>query len=114
MPEEVMIIAVFAIIFGTTLTALIFWGIYSLIKTKLDQKKSSGEINPQFFKALSDFKKNTERRITQLEAIVSDLEEDRYRIKDTDENNSQIEIEEEDVRSSSKDTDSNLRNMLNE
>lgn len=114
MPEEVMIIAVFAIIFGTALTGLIFWGIYSLIKTKLDQKKTSTDINPQFFKALSEFKKNTERRINQLEAIVSDLEEDRYRVNE-DEIKSQIEIEDEEIRSSTdKEKGGNLRNMLNE
>ena len=37
MPEEIMIISVVAIVFGTALTALVLTGIYKLIKAKIDQ-----------------------------------------------------------------------------
>lgn len=118
MPEEIMIISVVAIVFGTGLVGLILTGIYKLIKAKIGQdSKGAGEINPQFFKALGEFKKNTERRITNLEAIVSDLEEERYRLDESHETMADIEIEEEEVRSpknKGKDDDGNLRNMLNE
>ena len=118
MPEEIMIISVVAIVFGTGLVGLVLTGIYKLIKAKIDQgNRSSGEINPQFFKALGEFKKNTERRLSNLEEVVSDIEEERYLVSEGDEKMPEIEIEEEEVRSSSKkgkDEDGNLRNMLNE
>ena len=77
--------------------------------------KSTGEINPQFFKALGEFKKNTERRIANLEAIVNDLEEEKIRIMESSESTGDIEIEDEDVRSEVKEKDkNNLRNMLDE
>ena len=118
MPEEIMIISVVAIVFGTGLVGLVLTGIYKLIKAKIDQgNSSSGNINPQFFKALGEFKKNTERRLSNLEEIVSDMEEERYLVDDSEKSMPEIEIEEEEVRSSSqkeKDNDGNLRNMLNE
>ncbi|MGN8225510.1 hypothetical protein [Gracilimonas sp. BCB1] len=119
MPEEIMILSLVAIVFGTSLTALILTGIYKLIMAKINQgnKDGSGDINPQFFKALGEFKKNTERRIANLEEVVSDIEEERYLVDDNEKSMPEIEIEEEEVRSSSKkekDDDGNLRNMLNE
>ncbi|MEQ8524331.1 hypothetical protein [Gracilimonas sp.] len=118
MPEEIMILSIVAIVFGTGLTALVLTGIYNLIKAKIDQgKNSSGDINPQFFKALGEFKKNTERRISSLEEAVADIEEERYLVDDGEKSMPEIEIEEEEVRSTSKkekDEDGNLRNMLNE
>lgn len=118
MPEEIMILSIVAIVFGTALTGLVLTGIYKLIKAKIDQgSKTSGDINPQFFKALGEFKKNTERRLSSLEEAVADIEEERYLVDDGEKSMPEIEIEEEEVRSSSKkerDEDGNLRNMLNE
>lgn len=118
MPEEIMLISLVAIVFGTGLVGLVLTGIYKLIMAKIDQgNTSSGEINPQFFKALGEFKKNTERRIANLESTISDLEEERYRIDEGEKSMPEIEIEEEEVRSSSKnekESTGNLRNMLNE
>lgn len=118
MPEEVLIISIVAIVFGTGLVGLVLTGIYKLIKAKIDQGNgSAGEINPQFFKALGEFKKNTERRLANIESIVSDLEEDRYRLEEDQDSIGDIEIEEEEVRSSlekDKEDEGNLRNMLNE
>lgn len=117
MPEEIMVLSIVAIVFGTGLVGLVLTGIYKLIKAKIDQGNTrSGEINPQFFKALGEFKKKTERRLANLEEVVSDIEEERYRLNDS-EDQGEIEIEEEEVRSTAekqKKDDGNLRNMLNE
>lgn len=115
MPEEILIIAVVGIIFGTGLIGLISVGIYKLFKAKIEQgNKGNSNIDPQFFRALGEFKKKTEKRLSNLEAIVTDLEEDQYLLKE-DEVGPEIEIESEEVRSSDKETgDGNLRNMLNE
>lgn len=115
MPEEVFILALVGIVFGSGLVGAVMYGIYSLIKAKINQgSNSSGDINPQFFKALGEFKKTTERRLTNLEAIVSDIEEEKIRISDTS-SASDITIEEEEVRGKdSGEDDSNLKNMLNE
>ena len=119
MPEEILIISIVAIVFGTGLTALVLTGIYKLIMAKINQgnKGGSGDINPQFFKALGEFKKNTERRLSNLEEIVTDIEEERYLVDEGGKSMPEIEIEEQEVRSYSKkgkEDDGNLRNMLNE
>jgi hypothetical protein len=86
------------------------------VKSWINRKSGTtqSEINPQFFKALGDFKKSTERRIANLESIVADLEEEKIRIHESPKAG-EIEIEEKEVRSSEeKEDDSNLKNMLNE
>lgn len=117
MPEEVMIIAIVGIVFGTSLTGLVLYGIYNLIMAKMNKGKSgNAEINPQFFRALSDFKKNTERRLENLESIVTEDNQEIAEISDATGTGS-IEFEEDEVRSSEtgkKEEGGNLRNMLNE
>jgi hypothetical protein len=116
MSEEEFILALVAIVFGIGLSGFFLYNIFSLIKAWINRKSgASSDINPQFFKALGEFKRNTERRLNNIEAIVSDIEEDKIRISDTS-SASDITIEDEEVRgkdNSGKD-DSNLRNMLNE
>lgn len=117
MSGEEFVIAMVAIIGGLGFAGFLFWNVFSLIRQWINRKSGNSDINPQFFKALGEFKKNTERRLTNLETIVSDLEEERYRLDENHETMGDIEIEEEEVRSSSnkgKDEDGNLRNMLNE
>ncbi|RNC83235.1 MAG: hypothetical protein ED557_11065 [Balneola sp.] len=117
MQEEEFIVALVAIVFGIGLTGFFLHNVFGLIKAWINRKSStsSGEINPQFFKALGEFKKTTERRISNLEAIVSDLEEEKIRIPDSSESIGEITIEEKGVRAAQKkEDDSNLRNMLNE
>lgn len=118
MSFEEMVVAVIAIVGGLGFAAFLFWGVYSLIKQWIN-RKSGSNLDPQFFRALGEFKKNTERRISNLEAIISDMEEEQFRIQETEEQKTmgEIEIEEQDVRSESKSgdkNDGNLRNMLNE
>ena len=116
MSFEEMVVAVIAIIGGLGFTSFIFWNVFSLIKSWINRKSGNTEINPQFFKALGEFKKNTERRLANLEAITSDLEEEKYLLKENENDASNIEIEEEEIRepSKGKDKGGNLRNMLNE
>ena len=113
MPEEIFILSIASIVFGTGIVIFVLKNIFDIIKSKTNRKETSGQINPQFFKALAEFKKTTERRITNLETIVSDLEEEKIRIPDSKEG---IEIEPIEVRSAkdNDEKDSNLRNMLNE
>lgn len=119
MSGEEFVIAMVAIIGGLGFAAFLFWNIFSLIRQWINRKSGNADLNPQFFKALGEFKKNTERRLTNLEAIASEIEEEKYRLDEDEEHKSmgEIEIEEEEVRSSSKsknENDGNLRNMLNE
>lgn len=117
MQEEEFIVALVAIVFGIGLTGFFLHNVFGLIKAWINGKSgsSSGDLNPQFFKALGDFKKTTERRIANLEAIVSELEEEKIRIPESADSNAEITIEQKEVRSTTKgDDNSNLRNMLNE
>ena len=115
MSDEEFILALVAIVFGIGFLGFILHNVFSIIKAWIGRKSgSSGDINPQFFKALGEFKKNTERRITNLEAIVSDLEEEKIRIPDSS-SAGDITIEDEDIRAKKDEKDdNNLRNMLNE
>lgn len=116
MSFEEMVVAIIAIIGGLGFISFMFWNIFNLIKNWMNRKSGNADINPQFFKALGEFKKNTERRLSNLEAIASEKEEEKYLIKDIEKDESAIEIEEKEQRSSSKGKDAggNLRNMLNE
>lgn len=117
MQEEEFILGLVAIVFGIGLTGFFLHNVFSLVKTWINRKSgsSSGDINPQFFKALGEFKKSTERRIANLEAIVSELEEQKIRIPESADSNAEITIEDQEVRTEAKKEDnSNLRNMLNE
>lgn len=117
MSGEEFIIAIVAIIGGLGFAGFLFWNIFSLIRQWINRKSGNTDLDPQFFRALGEFKKNTDRRLANLEAIVSDLEEEQYRLDETHETMGDIEVEEQEVRSSSekeKDNDGNLRNMLNE
>ena len=116
MSEEEFILSLAGIVFGIGLAGFIVYNIFSLIKLAINKKSnaSSRDLNPQFFKALGEFKKNTERRITNLEAIVSDLEEEKIKVPDST-SAGEIKIENKSVRSpSKKEEKNNLRNMLSE
>ena len=117
MSEEEVIIALVAVIGGIGFLSFVMHNIFSLIRTAIERKKSptSSGIDPQFFRALADFKKSTESRLNNLETIISEEEDDLTLVDTAFEENRSIEIEEEhesiDVK---KAQDGNLRNMLNE
>ncbi|WP_103664180.1 hypothetical protein [Gracilimonas amylolytica] len=117
MSGEEFVLAMIGILGGLGFAGFIFWNIFSIIKQWIHRKSGNSQLDPQFFRALGEFKKNTERKISELEAKINELEEERYRVGEGEhESMGDIEIEEEEIRSSSKqDRDnSNLRNMLNE
>lgn len=112
MEEEIFIISLVGIVFGTALVGFIFWNIFNLIKRKIDSSSNSSDLDPQFFKALAEFKRNTEKRLNNLEAIATDDDHDPINI--TENPTGSIEIEDDEVREEPKKSDNNLRNMLNE
>ena len=114
MPEELFIIALTAIVFGTGFLAFLFWNIFSLIRCKIDKDAAKNQaVDPQFFKALGEWKRSTEKRLTNLEAIVTDEEVEDIKIGSTSATG-EIEIEDETVRKKEDTKGGNLRNMLNE
>lgn len=117
MSEEEFVLSILAIVAGVGFAGFIMYNIFSLIRAGIDKKNqsASGNIDPQFFRALAEFKKTTERRLNNVEAIITDLEEERIIIPEAAESTGDIEIEEENQRSGiKKEPDGNLRNMLNE
>ena len=112
MEEEIFIISLVGIVFGTALVGFIFWNIFNLIKRKIDSSSNSSDLDPQFFKALAEFKRNTEKRLHNLEAIATNDDDDPININEDP--TGSIEIEDDEVREEPKKSDNNLRNMLNE
>jgi len=115
MTDEEFVLSILGIVAGTAIVGIVFGGIFSVIKTWINRKNKSAasELDPQFFRALSEFKRKTEHRLSNLEAIVTDTEEERQKLA----SNPEIEIEGEDLREQKSDKnkeDGNLRNMLNE
>lgn len=117
MGEEV---AVVAIVFGSILT-IVFLGIVGgIIKTWMKRGSNSEDItkNEEFLQALREFKEKTDRRLSNLEEIVTDEERDKKKSRQTVEEKQQsdsIEIELNDETEESETSNSgNLRNMLNQ
>lgn len=112
------LVAMVGILGGLGFAGFLFWNIFSIIKQWIHRKSGHSQVDPQFFRALGEFKKSTERKISVLEAKVAEFEEERYRVQEEQkESLGEIEIEDDDIRSSSKDdhdNSGNLRNMLNE
>lgn len=113
MQFEEMVVAIIAIIGGIGFASFMFWNVFSLIKTWIN-RKSGTALNPQFFKALGEFKKDTERRLAHIEAIIAENSEEELAKKSVKPKTPQIEIEDENERGRGDDKSGNLRNMLNE
>ena len=122
MPEEFFIVAV---IFGSIVSIVFLAIVGGLIKTWIKSKNSPEDItkNKEFLSALRDFKEKTERRISNLEAIVA--EEDNQlksgnrskqkSIENKGEHSRAVEIElDDDKRTEESSSSGNLRNMLNQ
>ena len=119
-------VAVVAIVFGSILS-IVFLGIVgSIIKTWIKNKNAPEDItrNKEFLSALRDFKEKTERRISNLEAIVTE-EREELRTgekkkemksgKDKREHSDSLGIEfDEETRREESESSGNLRNMLNQ
>lgn len=115
--SEVIIVAiVFGSVFG-----IVFLGILSnIIKTWI--KRSSPEKlseNKEFLAALREFKENTDRRISNLEAIIADEEwrttGRQGKMNSSEERSVSLDIELENLSEEEKPAEKrNLRNMLNQ
>jgi len=117
MGEEV---AVVAIVFGSILT-IVFLGIVgSIINNWIKRGSGSKDItkNKEFLEALREFKEKTDRRLSNLEEIVTDEERDKTRNKKSineKEKSDSIEIElNEETGEKESSKSGNLRNMLNQ
>ena len=117
MPEEAFILA---IIFGGVISIVFLSVVGSIINNWI--KRSSGKNlseNKEFLAALREFKENTDRRLTNLEAIVTDdsrVKADSSRkITEKKEQKSAIQIEmENESNKESEKQNSKLKNMLNQ
>lgn len=117
MPEEAFILA---IIFGSVISIVFLSVVGSIINNWI--KRGSGKNlaeSKEFLAALREFKEKTDRRLTNLEAIVTDESpvkiESRKKVTDKKEQKSAIQIEmENDSNKESEKQSSKLKNMLNQ
>lgn len=116
MQGEEFIIAALAIIAGTGLAAFIFGSIFKLIRSWLSRGSGYDEETfERLARAFMQHKKDTERRLQNLEAIVADEAENPSNKKQLEEVRKTIEIEDdEQEETSNKNSGGNLRNMLRE
>lgn len=114
-PPEFFIAAI-AIIAGTGLAAYIFGNIFKLIKTWLNRGSGYDEETfERLARAFMQHKKDTERRIQNLEAIVADESDSKSTKKQIEQARKTIEIEDEEgEKESNSKSGNNLRNMLRE
>jgi hypothetical protein len=117
MPEEAFILA---IIFGGVISIVFLSVVGSIINNWI--KRGSGKNlteNKEFLAALREFKEKTDRRLTNLEAIVTDDAPRRTKspnkITDKKEQKSafQIELDSDSAKEEDKQS-SKLKNMLNQ
>jgi 2C-methyl-D-erythritol 2,4-cyclodiphosphate synthase len=113
-------VAIVAIVFGSVL-AIVFMGIVgSIIKTAIKKKGGNLSENKEFLEALREFKEKTDRRLSNLEAIVAGdepavKEKTQAKKANRSEPKSAIEIEIEDKPQSEKTSEKGrLKNMLNQ
>lgn len=118
MNEDVFIVA---IVFGSIVSIVFLGMIGSIIKAwvKKGSSKSLSE-NQEFLSALREFKEKTDRRLSNLEAIVTDekpaskAKSDKKELAGKEQKSAiEIEIENEEKKERSKES-GKLRNMLNQ
>lgn len=118
MNEDVFIVA---IVFGSIVSIVFLSIIGSIIKAwvKKGSSKNLSE-NQEFLSALREFKEKTDKRLSNLEAIVTDEKPSSKKKSETKElpekgqkSAIEIEIENDDKKESQKES-GKLRNMLNQ
>jgi len=113
MSEEVFITA---IVFGSVVAIVTLGIIGSIIKTWVKNRPGNNLAdNEEFLEALRQFKQKTDRRLSNLEAIVIDDEppaSQQKSVKPSEAHNT-IEIDDQ-KESAKKSSDGNLKNMLKE
>ncbi len=114
MTDQEFQIAVIAIVFGSIVSIAFIVTIGTIIKSFIKRKSGPNLAdNEEFLDALRQFKQKTDRRLSNLEAIVVDnqpLKKQTKSIKSPEESKS-IEIDEEKEANSS---EGSLKNMLKE
>ncbi len=112
---EEMVVAIIGTIAGVGLFGFIIYQVSGLIKSWINRKKGGydEETFNRLAKAFMQHKKDTERRLQNLETIISD-EDTNSSAKQISEPTDTIEIESDEPESEreSQSDDSNLRNML--
>ena len=119
MSGEEFVLAIVAIVGGVGLAGFIFYNIFKIIRTWIGGSSSyDDETFERLARAFMQHKKETERRLQNLEAIVTDDDEpSKSRSsspKQIEEPRRTIEIEEDEESQEAKSSDGNLRNMLRE
>jgi hypothetical protein len=118
MGEDAIIVA---IVFGSVVTIVFLGVLGSIIKAWV--KKGSGKNlteNQEFLAALREFKEKTDRRLSNLEAIVVDekktgkIKQSKTEPKKAQNSAIEIEIESEVKREEEQEKGGKLRNMLNQ
>ncbi|MCC5912794.1 MAG: hypothetical protein JJU46_00340 [Balneolaceae bacterium] len=116
-------VAIIAIVFGSVLSIVFIGVLGSIIKTAIKRKSGDISENKEFLAALREFKEKTDRRLSNLEAIVAgDQPGDSVSSKTSDrkkegsrEHGSSIEIELNPDESKDKSGNSGkIKNMLNQ
>lgn len=116
-PEEVTF---FAIIFGSAIVITFLGVVGSIIKTAINRKSGNLSENKEFLMALREFKEKTDRRLSNLEAIVTDENpaSERKSVKTAKKkepkNSIEIEIEDREESDSEGRQSGKLKNMLNQ
>ncbi len=111
-------VAILGIIFGSVI-AIVFIGVLgSIIKTAISRKSGDITENKEFLAALREFKEKTDRRLSNLEAIVSEEKADASKVSKSStpkkETSKSIEIELSEEEDKGKGDSGKLRNMLNQ
>jgi predicted nucleotidyltransferase len=118
--DDAFLIAIFAIVFGSLLSGYLIWKIIDLIKYWITPNNSSydEEKIDRIAKAFVKHKKDTERRLQNIEAIITDdhsiVSEDSVsrQLRDS-QSHTNIEIEPKDSETKQKNVSAgNLNNML--
>jgi hypothetical protein len=121
-PQE---IAIVGIVFGSIVSIVFIAIVGGLIKTWMKNKSGKNlSENKEFLSALREFKEKTDRRLSNIEAIITEEREeellsDQSEKKSTykEKQNDHLEIELDDETDSEKEAGSgsgNLKNMLNQ
>lgn len=111
------IVAIVAIVFGTAFTGFVLYLFFSTIKSWINRKNSGfdEESFDRMAQAFIQHKKNTERRLKNLEAIVTDEEElPSSRIEVDNPEEPQIKAENEHSEKKEQTNSGNLKNILKE
>lgn len=110
------IVAIVGIVFGTAFTAFVLYLIFSTIKDLINRKNSSvdDETFDRMAQSFIKHKEDTERRLENLEGLVTDepeLDSNRRKLEETEKT---VEIDEEPPKKREHTENGNLKNILKE